>query len=417
MMRKEKTRIVILGAGFGGLYTYRSLYKNFKKNEIDVVLVNKTNYFLFTPLLHEVATGGLSEGAVVESVQHFLFKNKDTLHLGEVISVDTDNQIVHTNNEKISYDILVVALGASTQFFGTPGASENSFVLKDLSDAMSMRSKIIGMFEKASLIKDEQERKRSLSFVLVGGGPTGVELVAEISEFIHHTLLTYYKATISSSDVSITLINQGPELLAPFPQNLRLKALSILRNNNVKVMLETGVKEVSEDSVLLSNGDTIDSMCTIWTAGVKPNTEMFKDILPMNKGGRIIVDLNLQNKTFKNIFAVGDVAFLCENEESAPMPMTAQFAVRQGALVACNIKAFIKGKKMKPFVYRSQGELASVGRFNGVANINGITFSGPVAWFVWRTIYLFKFISPVKKIKVAFEWTINLFFSRDITKI
>lgn len=243
MTHKTKKKILILGAGFGGIYAYRSLYKHFSKDEIDVTVVNRTNYFLFTPLLHEVATGSLSEDSVVESIQYFLARNGDVVHVADVLSLDTVNKEVTTSLEKLSYDILIIALGATTQFFGTPGAAENSLVLKDLSDAVKMRGHIIDAFQKASTIKDEIERRKALSFVVVGGGPTGVELCAEMAEFIHNTLMDYYKKTLSCGDISVTLVNRGPELISMFPENLREKALKILTKKKITVRLNTGVKD------------------------------------------------------------------------------------------------------------------------------------------------------------------------------
>ena len=414
---KTKKKILILGAGFGGLYAYRSLYKHFNKNEIDVTIVNKTNYFLFTPLLHEVATGGLSENSVVESIQHFLARNGDVIHIADVLSLDKENKVVTTSLEKLPYDILIIALGASTNYFGTPGAEEHSLALKDLGDAVTMRGSIIDAFQRASVIKDDVDRKKALSFVIVGGGPTGVELAAEMAEFIHNTLMDYYKNSISCDDISVSLVNRGPELLAPFPSKLRGKALSVLQDKKIKVYLNTGVKEVLADEVVFSDDTRIHSSYTIWTAGVKPNTEMFTNILPMDKGGRIFVDKNLHVNDNPEIFVIGDVSFIRENENSVPLPMTAQVATQQGPHVAQNVHNFINGYDLIPFTFESKGEMASLGRYQGLANVFGIPVTGTVAWFMWRTVYLFKFISPFKKIKVAFDWTMNLFYPRDITKI
>jgi NADH dehydrogenase len=238
-----------------------------------------------------------------------------------------------------------------------------------------------------------------------------------MDEFIHNTLTDYYKSSISCDDISITLVNQGSELLSAFPPVLRKKALEILQDKKINVLLNTGVKEVLTNSVLLSDGKNIDSTHTIWTAGVKPNTEIFNGVLDMNKGGRIFVDKNLHIPAFPEIFVIGDVSFVKEDENSAPLPMTAQVAVRQGDHVASNVKAFLDGSELIRFEFESKGEMASLGRFQGLANIFGFSITGPVAWFLWRTVYLFKFISHFKKIKVAFDWTMNLFFSRDITKI
>jgi NADH dehydrogenase len=416
MESKKKQKIVILGGGFGGLYTYKSLSKYFKCEDIDVTIVNRTNYFLFTPLLHEVATGSIAHHQVVESIRQLIYKSNAKLHIAEVLSVDPREQIVNTSLGELSYDVLVVALGATTNFFNVPGAQENALVLKDLSDAIKMRSLFIDTFEKASEIKDEDERKEKLTFAVVGGGPTGVELVSEIAELFSDTFKKYYRNTIPTKDVSLYLINSGPEILAPFDPKLKTKALEDLQKSGIKVLLNTGVKEVHKDGLMLSDGSFMKVACSIWTAGVKPNTPLFKDNqVQLDPGRRIVVNEFMQVSEYPNIFAIGDVASFAKEGER-PLPMLAQVAVRQGSLLAYNVKQFIDGKDLKEFNFKSQGELVSLGQWKAIANINGYKFSGPFAWFLWRTIYLFKFISFSKKFKIAADWTMNIFYPRDITK-
>lgn len=414
-MLKEKKKIVILGGGFAGLYTYKSLYEHFPKDDIEVTIVNKTNYFLFTPLLHEVATSGLEHHQVVESIRQLIYKTNAHLHVAEVTAVDCEKQVVKTTLAEIPYDILVVAMGATTNFFNSPGAEEHSFVLKDLQDAIKMRRMFIQAFESASELKDKDARRKELSFAVIGGGATGVELVAEASDLFMHTFKKYYRNTIDCGDVSLYLINQGSDVLSVFHPKLRTKALEVLQKSGVKVMLNTGVKEVTKDGLVLSDGTNLQVSHVIWTAGVKPNPPMFTHDVEKDKGGRVVVDANLQIPNCPNVFVLGDMASL-QGKDGRALPMLAQIAEQQGIHTGYNIKRFVKGKTLKPFIYESRGSLASLGRWNAVAEIKGFRFSGMLAWFMWRTIYLFKFLSGSKRFKIALDWTVNIFYPHDITK-
>lgn len=415
MNKIARKRIVILGGGFGGLYTYKGLYNHFSPDEIDVTIVNRTNSFLFTPLLHEVATGGISHHQVVESIRQIIYKSNDTLHVAELLSVDCERQVVKTSIDELPYDILVVALGATTNFFNSPGAEKNSLVLKDLRDAITLRTALIESFEKASEIKDIHERQKELTFAVVGGGATGVELVSEISELFTNTFAKYYHNRIACSDISLYLINRGPEVLAPFHPTLRTHALEVLKRSGVKVMTNTAVKEVTESGLILGDDTMLPVKHVIWTAGVKPNAPLFANRVDLDQGGRIMVNSSLQMPQSPNVFVLGDIASVA-GVDGKPLPMLAQIAVRQGLHTGYNIKRLLHGKELLPFTYTSQGELASLGQWNAVANIRGIRFSGAFAWFMWRTIYLFKFLSDSKKVKIVVDWTMNVFYPRDITK-
>jgi NADH:ubiquinone reductase (H+-translocating) len=415
MNQGGKKKIVILGGGFGGLYTYLSLRKQFKKNEVDITIVNRTNYFLFTPLLHEIATGSVSHHQVVESLRQIIYKSNASLHVAEILSVDCDRKVVKTSIAELPYDILVVALGATTNFFDAPGAEENSFVLKDLRDAISLRTALIEAFEKASEIKDPVLKKKELSFVIVGGGSTGVELVSETADLFLTTFSKYYKKLIKPSEITLTLINRGPEILAPFHPRLRRSALRVLQNSGIKVMLNTGVKEVRTGGIVLDDGSFVEANLVVWTAGVKPNVPAFTHPVEKDQGGRVVITNTLQIPNSPNVFVLGDMASL-PGKDGKPLPMLAQVAVRQGKQTGENIKRLLQGEKLVPFKYKSQGELVSLGQWHAVANIRGIKFRGAFAWFLWRTIYLFKFLSFSKKLKIAVDWTINIFYPRDITK-
>ncbi len=414
-MNKEKKKIVILGAGFGGLYAYKSIAKEFYDDEIEVTIVNRNNYFLFTPMLHEVATGSVGHHQVVESVRQIVHKDHTKFHVAELLSVDCEEKVVKTSVGELSYDILIMALGATTNFFNAKGAQEYSLALKDLHDAIKIRNTIIDIFEKASEIKDEVERKKVLSFAIVGGGATGVELVSEMASLFSNTFSKYYRDIIKKSDINLFLVNQGAEILAPFDKKLRDKALSIIKDQGVNVMLNTGVKEVKKDGIVLNDDSFLQAGTVIWTAGVKSNPPMFTCAVPIDKWGRITVNEFLQIPILPEVFVLGDMASLL-NKEGMPLPMLAQVAEKQGLHTGKNIKLLLENKKMLPFVYKSRGQLASLGRYEAVADIAGFKFSGFLAWFIWRTIYLFKFISNSKKIKIAADWTVNLFYPHDVTR-
>lgn len=415
-MIKEKKKIVILGGGFGGLYTYKSLYRYFNSNDIEVTIVNRTNYFLFTPLLHEVATGGVAHHQVVESIRQVIYKTNDKLHVAELLAVDCEKRMVTTSVDTLSYDILIVALGATTNFFNAPGAEEHAMVLKDLHDAIRLSTTLIESFEKASEMSDIEARRKELSFAVIGGGPTGVELITEVAELFNDTFLRYYHGLIKKEDVSLYLINRDPEVLGPFHPSLRKSALEVIKKSGIKVMVNTGVKEVTKDGVILLDDSFLEAHHVVWTAGVKPNPPMFAHPVPLDKGGRIIVNNSLQIEGCPDVFVVGDIASLTLKEGDRPLPMLAQVAVNQGMHTGCNIKRMTEGKPLLPFSFESKGGLASLGRWKAVADIYGLRFSGPLAWFIWRTVYLFKFLSRSKKVKIVVDWTMNIFYPRDITK-
>ena len=412
---KSQKKIVILGGGFAGMYGALSVYKNCG-DDVSITIINKTNYFLFTPMLHEVATGGLGNHQIVESIRKIIYKKEINFLEGDIISVDITKKEVATTNGNVEYDTLVVALGATTNFFGTPGAETNSMVLKSLKDAITVRDRIIDIFEDASRETDVETRRRMLSFVIVGGGATGVEISAEIAELCNDTLRKYYAEKIACGDVSITLVNASPELLSVFDAKTRAYALKILQRDGVKVMLDAKVKEVTSEAVVFADDTKLLTKTVIWTAGVKPNSlTVTGGELPLDKGGRIMTDKTFRVKGFQDIFALGDISHFDDTSERG-LPMLAQVAVMQGHLLGKNIKNTIDGKALVPFSYFSKGEFVSLGRGEASGTMFGLHVYGKLAWFIWRTIYLFKFISTSKRFRIAFDWTMQIFSKRDLTR-
>ena len=422
----KKPKVVILGAGFGGIYTFLNIRKQLPASKVDVTIINQTNYFLFTPLLHEVATGGLAHHQVVESIRSITYKKGATLHMAEIVKVDTANKQVQTSVGVVSYDILVIATGASTAFYNIPGSAENSLVLKNLHDAIKMRNRFISAFEQAVETKDLAERKRLLTFVLVGGGATGVELAAEMTELFYDTFKKFFCGQISRDEIKVHLVAGGPELVGNFHKEIREQAKKILINNGVNIVFNLRVKEVDDDGVTLSDGSRLDSEHVLWLAGVKPNVPASDVPFATDKNGRIIVDRNLRmvsSNGISNIYALGDVASFADEN----LPMHAQMAIQAAPVAAENIVRQIRseffgckpgraGQRYRVFKYKPVGDLMSLGQWQAVGYFLDTLWTGPLAWFIWRAVYLFKFASWPKRIKIAVDWTIDAFYPRDITK-
>ena len=413
-MKATHKKIVILGGGFAGVYSALAVLRNTSPEAVEITIINKTNYFLFTPMLHEVATGGLGHHQVVESIRGIIYKTPIKFLEAEVRSIDIAKKEIVTTRGRTAYDIVVVALGATTNFYDTPGAASHTFVLKNLSDAITLRDQVIKNFEAASREKKREARKKFLSFVVVGGGATGVELAAELAEFARKTLHVYYRKEFSPDDVRITLVQNGIELIPSFSEATRARSLKVLAEKGVTVRLNEKVSSISAGGVTLGTGEIIGSKTVVWTAGVKPNSiEVEGGHFMIDAGGRIETDTTLRVSGTQDVFALGDIAKVISAETGKPYPMLAQVAVAQAQHLGKNIARMLAGEELEPFAYNLKGELVSLGHWEAAGTIVGVDVYGKFAWFVWRTVYLFKFISTSKKMKIAVDWTVHLFFPRD----
>ncbi len=431
----KRIRIVIAGNGFGGVYVARHLESLVERGMADITIIGRANHFLFTPLLHEVATGGLSPTSVVEPLhQVFRHTNIHCLEM-EVEKVDLQEQLVlgmsRGSKEHIAYDYLVIASGAETNTYQIKGVAEHAYLLKTLADAAKIRNRIIQAVEEASETTDVSKRKRLLSFAVVGGGATGVELASEMVEFVEELVGKYYSEKLSLAETSVSLINAGPDLVAQFAPILRKKVLNTLTQKRISVSLNMTVCEVNEDGVVAKCGTAEPSLIVagtvVWVAGVKgtPVSLIEKPGTPVtiHPSGRIVVSGQLQLPGYANVFALGDAATHLASPDGKPLPMLAQVAEQEAEVVAANIKVLIEsrisGRPATLFPYKLQlkGMLLSLGQWQAVGDIHGFHFSGPIMWWVWRTTYLFKFLSWRKRFKIMFEWTVNLFSPRDITRV
>lgn len=416
----KKTKIIIVGNGFGGTYTLKNLHKFFcGDTNVEIILIGEKNYFLFTPLLHEVATGGINPENIVESIRKVLGCCLSEFYLGRAEEINLDAQTVKTGPHTLAYDFLVLAPGAETNFYDIPGAKENTFTLKSLEDAIKIKNHIIAKVEEATHMKDRERRKAALNFMVVGGGPTGVELAAELEELIKDTFSRYYEKDLIN-DTSVILVQKGPELLPQFGKKIRQKSLEFLTKKAIKILLDTEVKEVGPAYALLSGKKIqkkIQTETIIWVAGVKPVEIKFNKAVLKEKG-RLVVNLNLQLENHPEVFALGDVAAF-RTEKGNILPMLAQVASKEGEAAAKNIYLLSKNKKpqeLRKFKYRHTGDLISLGEWMAIGQIANFTFWGRFTWWLWRTVYLSKLISFRKRMKVAFDWTVHIFSARDISE-
>ncbi len=414
-MPDVKKRIVILGAGFGGLFALKSIYRHVKNwREFDILIIDRNNYFVFTPLLHEVATGGIDPGDIVFPIRD-LAKGRTEHFEAEVLNVDMLKKSVITNHGDISYDYLIMALGAGTNFFGVKGAAENSFTLKNIKDATRLKNHLIHIFDEANNEKDLERQKDILRIVVIGGGATGVELGAEIHEFLEEINKEYI--AVASDAVEFYLIEAGDKLLSVFHPQFSGKSFKILEKKGFTVIFKDPCVEVTELGIVCASGKIIKSRTVIWTSGVLPSPVVTTPELPRQKG-RIVVESSLNLKDFPEVFVVGDLAAFADKKFGL-LPTSAQVAAGEGNFVGKNIACLISGRPLKSFHYFHKGDLVSIGKWRALAQIGPgfIKFDGPIAWLIWRFNYLIQMPGFVKKIRLFFDWILYFISKRDISEL
>ena len=408
-------RIVILGAGFGGLYLARRLQKLFRPQEAEVLLLDRHNFHLFTPMLHEVTSGSIEPRHVVWPVRLLGRRWRLTFLERRVEAIDLDGRRVLTDRGAVPYDLLVLALGSVTNFYGLPSPPQ-VFQFKELKDAVRLRNHLIERFERAEQEPDPGRRRTLLTFILAGGGCTGVELAAEIHDFIFQSLLHYYPR-ITVDEIRILLLEATRRIIPCVGETLAELALEKLQQKQVEVRLETPVAELLPDGVVLANGEKIRAETIIWTAGVRANPVI--EALPVAKDrlGRVLVNEYLQLQDHPEVHAIGDCAHFVDQSSNQPLPPTAQVAVQQAASLAPNLARRLRGENPLPFRYHHQGDLVSLGSRYAVGEIWGYSFAGLLAWLLWRTVFLSKMIGIKNRLRVAVDWTISLFFGRDTSRL
>jgi NADH dehydrogenase len=414
--KTDKTQIVILGGGFAGVEAAKYLDRTAaKETDVEVTLVSRENFTLFTPMLHEVAAGDLEPVHICNPLRKLL--RRVTILSGDIKTIDlaarrvTISYGVRKLSVELPFDYLLLALGSETSYFGIPGVAEHAHGIKSLGDAVMLRAGVIAMLELASVEPDHDLRKRMLTFVVAGGGFAGVETVGAINDLARESLPHYGR--IDPREVRVVLIHGGPAVLPELGEALGLYAQENLRKRQVEIKLRTKVIAYKDGAVHCDDGEKVPAETLVWAAGVSPSP-MLKEIPWDLQKGRVVVDPTLEVPRFSGVWAVGDCAAVIDPSSKTPYPPTAQHALREGRRAGKNIYARLKGKKTTPFMYKAPGQLASIGRRTGVARVFGLKFSGVVGWVLWRSIYVMKLPRLEKKLRVMLQWALDVAFERDL---
>jgi NADH dehydrogenase len=415
---QKKTRILLLGGGFAGLHAAMHLDNTLARDpDIEITLVNRDNFFLFTPMLHEVAASDLDLTNIVNPVRKLL--RRVSFFAGEVESINLERKLVTVSHgfdhhhHDLPYDHLVIGLGSITNFFNLPGLEQKALTMKSLGDAIHLRNRLIAHLEEADTECSAAVRRPLLTFVVAGGGFAGVETVAGINDFIHEAV--HFYNNLRRDMLRVVLVHPGNVILPELGEKLGRYTEKKLAERGVEIRVNTRVTGVTDNGVQLSTGEQIESKALIWTAGTSPNPAV--DCLPcVKERGRLKVDEMLRVPDWPGVWALGDCALVPDKKTGQFHPPTAQHALREGKTLARNLIASVRGGNLKPFSFSTIGQLAAIGRRTGVANIFGINFSGFIAWWMWRTIYLSKLPRFEKKLRVALDWTLDLLFTKDLVQ-
>jgi NADH:ubiquinone reductase (H+-translocating) len=422
-------KVVIVGGGFAGIHAYLEFHKRFhgKPEQVQVTMISDSDKFWFTPLLHEVATGTLSPDDIGQPIRQI---TESCLNFIEatVTKVDADAQEVFYSRKEASlpmrqrngtaeYDYLILAMGSETNFFNTPGAQEYALTLKSIEDVRRVKNRIIDNFEKAQHLPVE-EQKKLLRFIIVGGGPTGVELAGEMGDLFGRALRIEFP--LLQNVCEIVLVEGVDRLVCNMEDWFSKKVASILeKKGRVRVLCGARVSKVTAKGAQVGN-EFMESSFVLWAAGVQAKELSItarKKLEIDKRSRRIKVNKYLQCPQKENVFVVGDQAWVFDKEEHQAYPMRAQFAVREGRRAARNIVRHAARKPMKEFTWDDKGFVVSLGKGGALAEVMGVKLSGPFAWFMYRAAYLFTMVGVRVKLRTFAEWTINLFLPRDISKL
>jgi NADH dehydrogenase len=415
----KTTRIVIAGGGFAGLYAAMHLDKRLaRRADVEVTLISRENFILFTPMLHEVAAGDLYPGDIVNPLRRILRHVK--VVEADVQAIDLNLRRVHCTGGvadrelEFEFDHLLLTLGSETNFFNMDGVRDWSVTMKSLSDAALLRNRMVALLEEASLQTDEAARRQLLTFVTAGGGFSGTETTGAVNDFVRETMRYYPQ--LREELIRVVVVHPGNFILPELGEELGRYAEHKLRERKVEVIKGPRVANYDGVVVTLSDGTSIPAATLIWTAGVKPSPVIAQ--LPCEKErGRLLVSEYMAVTGVPGLWTAGDCAAVPILDTENFHPPTAQHGLREGVTVAKNIEAMILDRSLKPFRFKMLGQLASIGHRSGVAMMFGIKFSGFIAWCFWRSVYLMKLPRLAKKLRVMVSWTLDLFFGQEIEQM
>ncbi len=415
----DPRRVVILGGGFGGTYVALELERWLRRrDDVRVTLVTRENFLLFTPMLHEVASGELEPSTIINPLRKLL--SRVETFVGDVVRVDLEARRVRVahgfdgHTHELPFDHLALALGSVTNFFGLPGVAEHALTMKSIDDALCLRNRVIRLVEEASSECAAHEtsdvRHPLLTFVVAGGGFAGVETMGGVNDFVRE-LLPYFP-TLTPDRIRMVLVTPDDVILPELGPALGRYAQRKLAARGVEIVPRAKVTAYRDGVVALSDGTTIPASTLVWTAGTAPNP-LVATLDVAKERGRVRTDETLRVDGTASVWAVGDCALVPDPKTGAWHPPTAQHAIREARTLARNVVAALDGKPAVPFRFSTLGQLAAIGRRTGVARVFGMRFSGFVAWWLWRTVYLAKLPRLEKKLRVALDWTLDLAFAKD----
>lgn len=406
---RTKPRVVVIGGGFAGLNAVKAL----ADVPVDVTLVDRRNHHLFAPLLYQVATAQLSPANIAQPIRGILHGQQSlTIELAEVTAIDAENRILNTSHDgEIPYDYLIVACGATHSYFGNDEWAPMAPGLKTIEDALTIRRRLLLAFEEAERETDPERRKALLTFVIVGGGPTGVELAGAIGELANHTIARDFRR-IDPRDAHILLLEGLPRILTMFDEKLSNKATEDLRRFGVKVRTESLVTHIDAEGVTVGD-ERIPTFNVVWAAGVNASrvTRSLGNVAELDKAGRVSVERELHIGGHPEIFVIGDAAS-ARDQKGDVLPGVAPVAIQEGKWVAENIRAALDGNAYRPFMYQDQGSMATIGRNRAIAQIRGVKFSGFPAWVVWAGVHIAQLIGFRNRLLVGSQWIFNYFTYR-----
>lgn len=404
--------IVIIGAGFGGLEAARKL----ANAPVEITIIDRHNYHLFQPLLYQIAIAGLVPSQIAYPLRTIFRRQKNiNFQMGEVSSIDFNSRYIKANGSIIGYDYLILAVGGQTNFFGMSTVEDNSFQLKSVDSAVETRNHLLSMLEEASREVDVERRRALLTFVVVGGGPTGVETAGALAELIIHVMAKDYPY-MDLNDVRVLLIEAASSVMMTYPDELRKATHDLLHKKNVEIMENTKLVDYDGRKVALADGTHINTHTLIWTAGVRSAEITDRLGVQQAASGRVRVEPTLQLPGHPEVFVIGDAAYV-ENGGGHPLPMLATVAQQQARAAARNIQKILKGKQPEPFHYKDPGLLATIGRNAAVARIWGLSFSGFIAWVIWVVLHIYRLIGFRNRILVFINWAWDYFFYENQVRL
>jgi NADH:quinone reductase (non-electrogenic) len=405
--------IVVLGGGFGGLHLVRHLERRLDRGEVDLTLVDRQNYHLFTPLLYQVCTGELPPHAVAYPLRDATAPAGFRFLQTEVTSIDLEHRRVGTAEGELPYDHLVIALGSVTNDFGIPGVQENAMPVKWLADAERLKRRVLDVFESAAIETDIARRREQLTFVIVGAGPVGVELASSLRDLMDHTLRRIYPSIDFYTDVTIHLLDGANRVIPGMDPRLSKIAARRLAQQRIRVLLNTLVSEIGAGIVHTKDGAQLRARTIVWSGGVKVNPLVASLDLPKSKDGRIIVDDRFRASGRDDVLVLGDAAYF--EHQGKGLPQLAQVAVLQAPAAARNLAALVRGRPTEPFVYHRKGDLIALGRTQAAAEfarLGGFVLGGLPAWTVWRVNYLMQLLGVRNRGTLLVEWVLSFFAGR-----